>query len=261
MAKDINRTLFNLSKAIKAGGTGPAGPTGPQGPKGDTGDTGPQGPQGIQGIQGIQGATGSTGPQGPQGNTGPAGADGADGVGVPAGGTTGQVLTKVDGTDYNTQWSDVSGGGDPYPWIVVTLGSDFTNSTTTAQSVTDFLFTPSANTGYLIELYLSCESVATTTGPRPGWTWPTGLTMGTGWMQSPNSATASAQAWGSSASGELVCNCTGVAVANRPYIHIGQAHIIAGPSVSGNFQVRFRSEVASSQCTMKAGSFMRIRQF
>lgn len=36
------------------------------------------------------------------------GAAGADGVGVPAGGNAGQVLSKVDGQDYNTQWTDVS---------------------------------------------------------------------------------------------------------------------------------------------------------
>lgn len=34
------------------------------------------------------------------------GADGDDGVGIPAGGTAGQILRKVDGTDYNTQWID-----------------------------------------------------------------------------------------------------------------------------------------------------------
>lgn len=32
---------------------------------------------------------------------------------IPAGGTTGQVLSKVDGTDYNTVWADPSGGSDP----------------------------------------------------------------------------------------------------------------------------------------------------
>jgi hypothetical protein len=31
-------------------------------------------------------------------------------VGVPAGGTTGQVLAKVDGDDYHTEWVDQSGG-------------------------------------------------------------------------------------------------------------------------------------------------------
>jgi len=61
-----------------------------------TSTVGPQGPQGIQGVAG---------------DAGPAGADGADGVGVPVGGSTGQVLAKIDGTDYNTEWTTVSGGG------------------------------------------------------------------------------------------------------------------------------------------------------
>jgi hypothetical protein len=30
---------------------------------------------------------------------------------IPAGGTTGQVLAKIDGTDYNTEWASVGGGG------------------------------------------------------------------------------------------------------------------------------------------------------
>ena len=54
--------------------------------KGDTGATGPTG------------ATGATGPTGPTGATGPAG------QGVPTGGTTEQILSKIDGTDYNTHW-------------------------------------------------------------------------------------------------------------------------------------------------------------
>ena len=43
--------------------------------------------------------------------TGADGADGADGEGVPVGGTTGQVLSKIDGADYNTQWVS-AGAGD-----------------------------------------------------------------------------------------------------------------------------------------------------
>lgn len=39
------------------------------------------------------------------------GQPGANGQGVPAGGTAGQVLQKVDGTDYNTEWATPSGGG------------------------------------------------------------------------------------------------------------------------------------------------------
>ena len=101
----------------ETGLTGPQGETGPQGQtglqgiqgvKGDTGNTGATGatgPQGIQGetgaqgIQGIQGETGETGAQGEQGETGP---------GVAEGGTEGQVLLKVDDTNFNTIWADNS---------------------------------------------------------------------------------------------------------------------------------------------------------
>lgn len=39
------------------------------------------------------------------------GATGANGQGVPTGGTTGQVLSKINATDFNTQWTTPSGGG------------------------------------------------------------------------------------------------------------------------------------------------------
>jgi len=75
--------------------------------KGDQGQQGPQGQQGIQGEPGQQGIQGQPGQQGIQGNTGP------PGPGVPAGGTTGQVLQKTSGTDYATAWATPgsSGGG------------------------------------------------------------------------------------------------------------------------------------------------------
>ena len=41
------------------------------------------------------------------------GPPGNNGEGVPAGGTAGQSLTKIDGGDYNTQWSTVGGGSVP----------------------------------------------------------------------------------------------------------------------------------------------------
>jgi len=63
------------------------------------------------GTIGLTGATGPQGPAGPQGLPGVDGVDGTDGVGVPAGGTAGQVLAKVDGTDYNTTWVNKTGGG------------------------------------------------------------------------------------------------------------------------------------------------------
>lgn len=46
--------------------------------------------------------------KGPQGEQGP---QGPTGVGVPTGGTTGQVLKKKSGTDYDTEWGDGDSGG------------------------------------------------------------------------------------------------------------------------------------------------------
>lgn len=44
------------------------------------------------------------------GPTGAAGADGEDGLGVPEGGTTGQVLKKKSNTNNDTEWANESGG-------------------------------------------------------------------------------------------------------------------------------------------------------
>lgn len=128
--------------ASLVGATGPQGQDGPQGiqgiqgpqgVKGDTGDpgaTGPDGPAGPQGIQGIQGIQGETGPQGDPGTNGPNGVDGADGQGVPIGGTTGQVLTKSSGTDFDTAWTDPDGASDPLVLSVSTPTTPDANTVT-----------------------------------------------------------------------------------------------------------------------------------
>ena len=65
---------------------------------------GPQGPQGVAGPTGPQGPKGDPGEQGPQGKQGPQGQAGTAGVGVPSGGTTGQVLAKSSNANYATEW-------------------------------------------------------------------------------------------------------------------------------------------------------------
>jgi hypothetical protein len=72
---------------------------------------------------------GVPGPPGPIGPAGPTGPTGAAGVGVPTGGTAGQVLEKIDGTNYNTQWATPSGGGavtsvNTYTGAVVLVKAD-----------------------------------------------------------------------------------------------------------------------------------------
>jgi microcystin-dependent protein len=130
-------STWTTVEALTLGPTGPTGALGPTGPTGadstvtgPTGNTGPTGPTGAGGSQGPQGAQGVQGNPGPQGETGPTGSTGPTGasgvvisddtpsstsviwldsdeepdVPVPFGGTSGQVLAKVDAVDYNTEW-------------------------------------------------------------------------------------------------------------------------------------------------------------
>ena len=62
---------------------------------------------GITGT-GADGQDGAPGEDGQDGAPGEDGEDGADGEGVPTGGTAGQLLEKIDGTDYNTRWATKS---------------------------------------------------------------------------------------------------------------------------------------------------------
>ena len=62
-------------------------------------------PQGIQGLKGDKGDTGNTG------------------AGVAPFGSAGQVLAKIDGTNYNTHWIDVSSGGGTWGSITGTLSN------------------------------------------------------------------------------------------------------------------------------------------
>ena len=93
----INTVNYDIYGPKTSGSWGSA--TSLIGPTGATGSAGATGATGSAGTNGTNGATGDTGPAGP---------------GVSSGGTTGQYLTKVDGTNYNTQWStlDLSGKQD-----------------------------------------------------------------------------------------------------------------------------------------------------
>jgi hypothetical protein len=62
-----------------------------------TGPTGPAGPAGPSGPPAVSNVPGPTGPTGPST--------------LPVGGATGQVLSKLSGTNYDVGWADVSGSG------------------------------------------------------------------------------------------------------------------------------------------------------
>ncbi len=108
----------NLSEEVRdklnviAGQQGATGPSGPSGAAGSTGATGPSGTPGIvgatgpTGVAGSAGATGATGVSGTNGAIGATGSTGPAGTGVPAAGTTGQLLAKSSNSDYVTEWID-----------------------------------------------------------------------------------------------------------------------------------------------------------
>lgn len=146
---DYNGTSYILYSAASAG-TLPTDNTkwGVLASKGD------QGIQGIPGTPGTPGADGADGADGTNGTNGLPGADGADGVdgtngqGVPVGGTAGQQLAKINGTDYNTQWVnpvDISGKADTTTLTAHTSNTSNPHSVTKAQvglgSVPDTDFT------------------------------------------------------------------------------------------------------------------------
>ena len=78
--------------------------------------------------------TGPAGPQGPKGDTGDPGPQGPAGVGVPSGGTAGQVLSK---TEDGAAWTDPPSGGvtswndlQDKPFVIVGIELDYASNVT-----------------------------------------------------------------------------------------------------------------------------------
>ena len=78
-------------------------------------------------IDADQGIPGARGPKGDKGDTGDAG------QGVPTGGSTGQVLAKIDGTDYNTEWVAQTGGTSALPYFITVADTNARFAVATTQ--------------------------------------------------------------------------------------------------------------------------------
>ena len=102
------------------------------------------------------------------------GSNGTNGQGVPTGGTANQVLAKIDGTNYNTQWITPSAGTSAYPNIELNIRNN------TTQSITSLGNGTSAN-----QITFSGSSSNTTLTGGNTWngnTFTVGAT-GAGWYQ------------------------------------------------------------------------------
>jgi hypothetical protein len=155
------------------------------------------------------------------------------------------VATAVNAHSPQGKQSEI--GTDSMSWIK--LAADVANSTVTLASATGLSFAATANTTYLVELVGTFQSAATTTGIAVALSIPSGSVSGM--AEHPISAT-SPNSNEQIATGATTGVTTGVRAAATNVPIIGK-YIVAVGATGGTVQLQFRSEVAASAVTLKAG--------
>ncbi|MDQ2910171.1 MAG: collagen-like protein, partial [Actinomycetota bacterium] len=179
-------------------------------------------------AQGPQGPAGAAGPQGPAGAQGPAGPKGATGAQGPQG---------------------------PGPTTVRKTNADDTNSTTTLASATGLDLTLAASTTYSFDYYILFQTAVNTTGIALAVTGPASPSVISYSVYIPVAGDANNalfSGWGTAYDDAVVG--TGVQTAATTYLARISGVIKTGAS-AGTLTPRFRSEVAASTVTLKAGSW------
>lgn len=155
---------------------------------------------------------------------------------------------------------DTTGGGGSDPWTYVKLASDFSNNTTTNADVTGMSFTPPDNSTVIVEGLVVLAAAANTTGAQFGVAGPTaGITYGALKLAAPSGAAADVVTHANFPNSATI-NST---VVNHPAT-LGQMIgwidlFIVTTTVTGTVKLVLRSEIATSNVTMKAGSYIRWR--
>ena len=153
-----------------------------------------------------------------------------------------------------------SGGSDPWTYVQVNGGADFTTSSATAVDVTGLAFTPSANTTYEFEALLMIRTATATVVPRAGLAWSTGGTDGVAMV---DRAGATATAVYLVASGNINAALLGAgggllnATQSWPVKVYGMFR--AGATPSGNVRIQLASETAGTVVRVVARSFLKYR--
>ena len=115
-----------------------------------------------------------TGPQGAQGVKGDTGSQGPAGQGVPTGGSAGQVLSKIDGTNYNTQWTTlpsapVTSVAGKTGAVTLTVGDVSGAAPTNSPTFTGTVTIPSGASiaGYATQSYVTSQGYITSSALTP----------------------------------------------------------------------------------------------
>ena len=149
-------------------------------------------------------------------------------------------------------------------WTTIRLESDFTTSSATAVDVTGLAFTPDADAQYEIEAVLMCRSATggttnTGVGPRPGLVWPTNVGDGVIYTQQATSVNTTLPRYGNTSSAfDSVNDSIPDNTGSWPFFL--KATFISPSNVSGTLKLTLRSEVAATNVTLKAGSYIKYRR-
>lgn len=154
------------------------------------------------------------------------------------------------GTSANThQPAAKQGEGDGDPWTWIKLAADVANNTVTSAAATGLSFAAAANTMYLVELIGAFQSAIATTGIAVALDIPSGTVAGM--AVHPSNAT---MLTGTEQIADAVTTgaTTGVR-AGATNIPIRANFIVSVGATAGQVQLLFRSEIAGSAVTLKAG--------
>lgn len=145
------------------------------------------------------------------------------------------------------------------PWTYVKLASDFTTGSASAVDITGLAFTPAANTSYEFEAVLLTRTATATVGPRPGVAWPTGMTDGVVEIYQPSAAGTQVMQFGN-INAAVLAPAGGLPNTTQSYKATIIGMIIAGATPSGTMKMQLASETASTNVTVKAGSYLKYRK-
>lgn len=159
-------------------------------------------------------------------------------------------------------WATPSGGADPWTYLTVNGGADFTTSSATAVEVTGLSFTPSANTKYELHCKLALRTATATVNPRVGFGWSTGLTDGIVAIQEWQAATGAPLAASGNPNAAVLIAVGGLPNTTQSWPSIVDVTVAAGASPSGSTRVQLASETAGTNVTVKSvGSYCRYRSY